>query len=273
MKLSTRYLSGLLWLLALALIVGCAKKPPACSAPETRSLIQQITVSNAEKIELIGTEPVLLWGDPQGIAKAFFAALKVEVSNVVLDGYDADARRNACRGDLKITTAAGTELSRPISYRVQLTEDQSDNNFIVTIEAFKPLVDAVALDLAKHFRERRFVGEWPGTYSCDGIDNATEGAQGPFSMPVTAVVGGDLRPTLERTTVGGGVETLKGLITDEGVWLRGSGRNTPDDAWSVEFAGKIEGLAYNGRGLIKAPNGLILRTCKLTLALPDRSKS
>lgn len=269
--LSIRILAGLMVLAAL-MMAGCAKKPPACSAPETQSLIRQITVSNAEQLKRIGYEPVLLWGDPQGIAQAFFSALKVEVSNVVLDGYDADAKRNACRGDLKITTAAGTVLSRPISYTVQLTEDQSENNFIVAIEEFKPLINAVSQDLAEYFRERRFVGEWPGTYACDGIDNDADGPRGPFSMRVTAVVGADLRPQLERTTVGGGVESLKGLIADDKVWLRGTGRNTPDDAWSVEFTGKIEGMTYNANGLIKAPNGLVLRTCKLALTLPDGSR-
>ena len=266
-----RNFMGLLALtLTMVILSGCAKKPPACSAPETIGLIKEITVSNAQKITLIAPgEPVLLWGDPQGIAQAFFQAIQVEVANVVLDKYDADAKRNACRGDLKITTGEGTELSRAISYTVQLTEDQRNNNFVVAIEAFKPLTDAVAHDLATYFRAKRFVGEWSGTYSCDGVDNDTEGPRGPFSMPVTAVVGPDMRPKLERTTVGGGVESLKGLIADDRVWLRGSGRNSPDDTWTTEFSGKIEGMSYAAQGFIKAPNGMILRTCKLALALPD----
>jgi hypothetical protein len=258
------------WLTALALVsaavlAGCAKKPPGCADPETLKTINSIVVDNVKglmpKFSDHQTDD-----DPQNIKDGYYRSLKTEVVNIVSDGYNEQARKNSCRGSLSVSTVTGGRFSRDIVYSTQRTEDK-DGGFLVEVQAFQPFVDAVAGDLTTHYFDKRYKGEWKGEYRCAGIDDAKDGLQGPFRMPVTMVVNEGMEAALERTTKGGGVESLSGRA-GQVITLRGEGRNSPDDIWSTAFQGKVQGLDFAAQGEIGTGNR-VLRQCRLTLKLPS----
>lgn len=196
-----------------------------------------------------------------------------------LDGLRADAeqcrqrleelkaKKNSCRASMAVSTAAGETLSRDLVYTTQKTEDKS-GGFVVEVLDVQPFVMGLVSDLTQHYLTKRFVGEWKGDYKCEGIDGATDGQQGPYSMPVALVVDANFKAKLERTTKGGGIEILSG---DAGyhMRLRGEGKNSPDDTWRTEFDGQVQGFSYEAKGQVSTPEGQVLRQCQLKLALPS----
>ena len=252
---------------AAALLVGCAKKPPGCADQKVAETIQQIAVNEAKKIAprtSLGNK--MLADDVGGWVARFFSSVKVELTNVVQDGYSADARKFSCRGTLSITSASDTKLSRDVTFYSQATADDS-GNFLVQVEDFafgQPLFAG----MAQYVFLKRTNGTWPGTYACDGLEGSDNPLAGPFSMPVSMEVQ-DGAAKLERTTKAGGVETLTGKANLESITLRGEGRNTPEDTWQTVIWGDIKGSTWTAQGEIKTPEGRLLRRCTVTLNMPN----
>lgn len=245
---------------ALAL-AACAKKPPACSDAEVAQTIASIIADNT-----IGQDPTFS-DDPQKIQEGYFQALKHDITNVVSDGYNEQAKKYSCRGRLSVSTITGETLSSNIVYSTQRTEGKG-SDFLVEIEGFQPFLMAVMSDMNGYYLQKRYAGEWPGTYSCTGIDGAQEEPLGPFSMPVALIVNKDMNAVLERTTLGGGVERLSGHIQPY-IRLRGKGKNSSDDTWQTEFEGRVKGMEFTATGKIEAPGRGVLRQCTLKLKLPS----
>jgi hypothetical protein len=252
-------------LAAAAMVAGCAKKPPECADPQTVETIHQIAIDNTKEVISRSAVADAFRDDPAKLQEAYYRGVKAQLVNVVSDGYNEQARMNSCRGKLTVTTVAGQEFSREVTYSTQLTQDK-DGGFLVRVEAFAPFVNALAKDLTTYYSERRYTGEWHGTYSCGGIDGAAEGPQGPFTMPVTVVVNDQSEAKLERTTRGGGVETLSGRVMGW-VQLRGGGRNSPDDTWQTYLEGEVTGLQLAAKGRIETMQGRPLRECAVNLRL------
>lgn len=208
----------------------------------------------------------LLNDDPQDIKGAYFKELKLELGNIVSDGYNEQARKNSCRAHLTIVTASGRQLSRDVKFTTQVSESK-DQDYVLEVQEFHAFVDAVTNDMADHYAAKRLQGEWQGTYACGGIDGAASGPQGPYEMPVAVSVDGQYNAKLERTTRGGGVEVLQGQMsqfTGE-LELAGRGQNSPDDIWNTRFKGKVAGLGLLAAGQVSTPEGRVLRQCKLEL--------
>ena len=259
------------WLAALAiaatLLAGCAKKPPGCGDAETFQTIHSMVVNNVKaSMPPPAGAAFLQADDPEKIQEGYFSTLKVEIVNVVSDGYIDQARKFTCRGSLTISTASGEKLSRDIVYSTQRTEDK-DGGFLVEVQAFQPFVVAVNSDLAMYYYTKRLKGEWKGDYSCAGIDGAADGPQGPFTMPVVMVVDEKLEAKLERTTKGGGIEILSGRAGQK-IELVGRGQNSPDDTWRAAFLGKVQGMEFQARGEIVTLDNRLLRQCTLQLKAP-----
>ena len=267
-KTIARRLGALLTVATLALLQGCAQKPPACGDAETVQTIQRLLIEHTQELmpQALGGSPVVK-DDPNKVQEAYYAALKVVLSNVVSDGYNEQAKKNSCRASMAVSTAAGETLSRDLVYTTQKTEDKS-GGFVVEVLDVQPFVMGLVNDLTQHYLTKRLVGEWKGDYKCDGIDGATDGPQGPYSMPVALVVDANFKAKLERTTKGGGIEILGG---DAGyhLRLRGEGKNSPDDTWRTEFDGQVQGLNYEAKGQVSTPEGQVLRQCQLKLTLPS----
>jgi hypothetical protein len=248
-------------LMPLALLSACSK-PPGCADPETLETMKSIVTDNVKTAMPQLLKAAVLADDPKKIQDAYYQNLRVEVVNVVSDGYNEKAKKNTCKGNMSITSLTGT-LSRAVSYSTQKTEDK-DGGFLVEIAEFQPTITEVAADLRNHYLLTRYSGNWSGPYVCDGIEGATDGARGPFTMPVTLVVDAHLNAKLERTTKGGGIEVLTGSFGPT-VELTGQGKNSPDDTWVTRFDGKVNGLVFTAKGDIMLDENRPLRSCTLNL--------
>ncbi len=250
----------LLPLVAATMLTGCGK-PPGCSDSATVEAITDMMLEASKP----GFDK-LVSDDPRGIMAGYIKSLRVSLSEVVSAGYNADAKLNVCRATLTVNTASGEPITRTTDYAVQKTEDKP--GFIVNVQNPIPFFTRIDTDAFFFYSRQRFQGEWPGTYSCSGIDGAADGPQGPFSMPVTMVVDKNMNTKIERTTKGGGVEVMTGKVGSGGGGMAGEGRNSPDDTWQVGFKGEVHGMDFTAQGQIKSGTEL-LRMCTLQLKLPS----
>jgi hypothetical protein len=255
--------------LTAIVLTGCAKKPPECSDPDVLKTIQSMLVSNAKETlqtmsPYTGNE-TRFQDDPTKIQDSYYQGMNIEVVNIVSDGYNEQAKKNSCKGKLSVSLVSGKKLSRAIEYSTQRTEDK-DGNFVVEVQEFAPFIQGVASDLHFYYYVKRYTGEWTGNYSCAGISGAQSSSQGPFSMPVALVVSETSDAKLERTTLGGGSESLIGTV-GEVVKLVGSGQNSPEHSWRTSFEGTVKGTTLTAKGEIRspAPESQLLRTCELNL--------
>lgn len=122
---------------------------------------------------------------------------------------------------------------------------------------------------------RMVAGQWVGTYKCDGLEGAAEGARGPYEQNVSAQIMRDSKKyssysfALDRVTLSGGVEKLKGSFESSAAkrWgVAGIGRNSADDFWYTEFQMGFDSGKLNGDGLIKSESGEIYRACSINLS-------
>jgi hypothetical protein len=263
----TKTATQLTLIVGLAVLAGCAKKPPECGADDTVALARQVIIDNARKVPLLrqyleNAESV----DPDKLIEQYLGSVKVALTSITSDGYDANARRYSCHAQMAVK-AEGLDLSGPVDYTTQLTEDK-DGGWVIQMNNVAPASTNVGVDAAAYFSTHRFAGTWSGNYACAGLDGQTSGPQGPFSMPVTATIDSGNSVTLERTTAGGGFESLKGEVNlaSGGVRLQGEGANSPDDQWKVFYSGKITGTTLHAQGRIQDKNGdAVRRICTLTL--------
>jgi hypothetical protein len=266
------------WVVSL-LLVGCSAKPPGCADPETLKTMRSLVVEDTTKV--LAKQAA---DDPEQWVAKFTDALTVELSGIVSDGYKEDAKKQFCRATMKLQAIDGAKMEVPVVYSTQRTEDQK-GAFLMEVQDFAPIVSATGAAGRKFYEESRWTGSWTGTYACGGLGGATDGPQGPFSMPVTMTVEGT-SAKLERTTVGGGIEQLEGRFDtmgfDEPFLLQGTGQNSPDDTWRTRFVGKASGLQLTADGFIRvaAPTGAAgadggppaVRKCRLELALQPKQR-
>ena len=258
----------------LPMLGACNKKPPACADEQTVKTAKNILVGEAAK--LLDAFP----DDPDGLIKKFIAGLKVEITEVVNEGYKEDAKKQLCQGKITVTTIEEQKAEQKMAYATQTTEDK-DGGFLLEIEGAAPLSDGMQESAARYYLKNRWAGVWSGTYACSGLDGPTEPHQGAFSQPVSlvvdgstritrrnnngVVVGGETEAMLERTTQGGGIEKLTGVFGAGGLRLSGRGENTPDDQWETSFEGKVNGKNAVADGVIRLRTGMVLRQCHLEL--------
>ena len=84
----------------LAVSAGCSSKPPGCADAETVKTIKDLVVEHTVKYVASYKASE---NDPGGLVQKFYDALKVEVSGIVSEGYKADAKKQLCKGTMKIT--------------------------------------------------------------------------------------------------------------------------------------------------------------------------
>lgn len=259
--------------LVLAALVGCGQKPPACADPQMLRMTNQIFVQEAQKVTAS-----LANDDPRGILARFFAGTSVSLANVVDNGYQGDTKRQSCGASARLRLPDGRVIEAPISYTAQLMVDKPDQ-FVLSVENADAHVEQLTHAAVTAYRLERWTGEWKGTYSCGGINGISEpGARGPFTMPVSmAVANPDASETpvalLERTTEGGGHETLEGVMMKNKFLLDGEGVSGSDDAWRASFTLKVNGLEAVGDGKITLSGTGSLRECRMNLLLQPRASA
>ena len=248
-----------------AMLVGCGNKPPGCADPQTLEVAKTLVVENTDKS--LANQNTFA-DDPDGWMKKFYAGLKVEITGIVSEGYKQDAKKQLCKGTMKITTVTGRILERSVEYSTQKMEDQKDG-FLMEIQDFVSFTQGTSNEARKYYDANRWTGDWNGTYACSGVNGAADGPQGPYLLPVTMTIqGSDAK--LERTTRGGGTEILKGqidsIMAQRPFKLYGEGQNSPEDKWNTNFAGMVRGKRFVADGAITV-RGETLRQCKLDLTL------
>ena len=264
MQINSRILPAFV-LVAAALLVGCAKKPPGCADPQTAEVIRSLLLTEVQRGFTMRGETSVLEDDPRGIAKAFMDSVKIAIVNPVSDGYDEGARKFSCRSELKLTSLGGEATVQNVSYSVQATADDSGNFMVEMSRAI--LQGELSTLMRSYLFDTRINGTWTGEYACGALEGSDNPLAGPFTMPVSMVVQqGEAK--LERTTKAGGVETLTGKADLRSITLRGEGRNTPEDTWQTAIWGEIKGSAWTAQGEIKTPDGRLLRRCTVTLNMP-----
>ena len=244
-------------------LMACSSKPPGCSDEQTLKTAKDLLLENIGKIVTGDKKP----DDPDGWLQKFYDGMKVQITNVVSDGYKEDAKKQLCKGTMTITSVTGEVAEREVEYSTQKTEDKAAGNFLLEIQNAQPFVMNMAGHAINYYQANRWAGTWNGTYSCSGLKGATDGPQGPFSLPVSMVAEGD-KVKLERTTRVGGFEKLAGNFGfNASLRLEGTGENTPEDRWNTSFTGTAEGKKVTADGAIRLQDGSVLRQCQLELTL------
>lgn len=246
----------------LILLSACSSKPPGCADPETVKLFQTILTDNILKgVAAISPEQ----SDPNGLIAGRLKALKIELTAIANEGYNADAKKQSCRATLKLSGITDNVVEQPVTYITQKTESKGED-FLLEINEIQPVIDALSINVSSYYFSHRWSGEWKGTYSCLGINGATDGLQGPFDASVVLKVplGGSAEGILERVTKTGGVEKLFARMGNQ-VTLSGTGKNTPDDEWTVHFEGTIADKILKAQGQIEVKESNISRQCTLEL--------
>ncbi len=252
-------------LLALAIVLaGCSNKPPGCADPEIVTTAKSLL---AGKLADRNNSDI---DDPDGQLPTFFDRLKLRFINVVDDGYDSQTKKQLCKATMQVAYDGGGGIERQVAYSTQRTVDDK-NNFILEMSEGQLLATAVQHEAMKYYNERRWTGEWHGEYSCSGVAGATEGPQGPYTVPVVmTVLVNDA--SLERTTVGGGFEKLNGQLMRGVFKLSGEGANSPEDQWKTYFHGEPKNGVVEAKGAITLPDGQQVRRCTLALQQAPRQK-
>ncbi len=132
---------------AAVLLSACSSKPPSCGDEQTVQVIRSIAVDNAKKIIAPWAS---MYPDAEKAQETYFQSLKAELSNVVSEGYNSDAKKYTCNAKLSFTTIKGEKLSHDIAYITQKTEDKE--GFVVQVAAFNPVAMAIAGDFISQYR-------------------------------------------------------------------------------------------------------------------------
>ena len=250
-------------MLAAVISLGaCSDKPPGCADDETRQTMKELIVNEAKKIAPGSAD------DPSGLIDKFMEGVQVELSGIVDDGYHADAKKQSCKATMKVTVPGGQPLEEDIAYTTQRTVDDR-SKFLLQVENIDPLSLQLGGAAHAYYDANRWAGTYSGTYACTGVGGATNGPDGPYSVPIAMSVrpSQDGHPSvanIERTLAGGGYEKLAGTA-GEYFDLNGAGRDSSNHDWTATFHGTIHGNVASGTGFSREPDGPIQRNCKLEL--------
>lgn len=265
---------------AILILGGCSTKPPECGDSDTRADIKKIIVTAIEGNH--SKNPAR--DDPDGVLKKFTDSLKVEISDVVSEGYDEGAKKFSCRGELKVTMIGGETASREIAYSTQRTES-SDKKFITRVSGFDEFIYFSARHADNYYISSRWAGTWNGALSCQGIDGATSGGVGPFQTPVTMKIEGNAA-TMDLDIQGGYQQSFRGRLENVAgimkvpafldLYPHVNGASSTGPRLMRFKRGGFGGDVFEAAGETRTSRGVLQRSCKLELkrggALPSTQK-
>lgn len=173
------------WIGVIAVLIaltGCSQKPPGCADPEVHETIRHL-------LKQEGPHGV---ADKDPIAAEILEQTKLTFTNVVSEGYQADAKKQLCRATLEIQDPDGKNIVNPVVYTTQLTVDKPGEFLVAVDEADVHRVN-VSGGLADTAFKRRWSGNWSGDLVCEA--SSRSGAPNPeaFTERISAVIqGGDV---------------------------------------------------------------------------------
>lgn len=142
-------------LAATALLAGCGGKPPGCADSAVTDLIKEMLIEDTST--QLATALKTVTADQKtkvtAIVKEYFNGLKVEMTDVVNDGYNADAKKYRCAGKLSVTTPLDTYKVNT-EYTTQKTED-SRSGFLLQVGQYRPMYNTIDVDLGAYMTKTR----------------------------------------------------------------------------------------------------------------------
>ncbi|MGJ7610665.1 MULTISPECIES: hypothetical protein [unclassified Variovorax] len=136
---------------SLFLLVGCSSKPPDCASQQAASVARTILSDEFIKAATQAFSDPLEAIEPADVARMkseierYGQALKVDIHDVVQNGYDGDAHKFSCSGKLTITAPTSSTFARGTDYSIQSTADGKDT-FVVKVAGVDPFVDSLEHD-------------------------------------------------------------------------------------------------------------------------------
>lgn len=122
--------------LVIALLNACSSKPPGCADAETVNLARTIILDRWKAVALSYMSSFNM--TEQEVAR-YNDGLKLEIHDIVSDGYNADAKRHSCTGVFAFTTVNGQTLSASRSFTSQATAE-GGGKFVVQVTGGESLV-------------------------------------------------------------------------------------------------------------------------------------
>jgi hypothetical protein len=250
------------WIGLIAVLIGltgCSQKPPGCADPEVQTTMRQLLLGERE--------PGAGSSDP--VAVEVLKEIKLSLTNVVSEGYQADARKQSCRATLSVELPGGKSIAPDVVYATQLTVDK-EGSFLLTVENAAMLQLALTGGLPKIISERRWGGEWQGEMSCTASTRPGMPQPEAFTERFKAVVKeGGLSAHLSGRE---GISLASGGISDSEpeTFLDSDGRegqpgHTRLMVWLKPNGASLTGKAeYVDMGLVKT--GDIIRRCTVSMA-------
>jgi len=108
--------------ISVFLLTACSSKPPGCADEQTVGLAKEIILDRWKLTTGFGHQDLY-----SPYLAVYTNGLKVEVRNIVSDGYNAEARKHACTGEMVLTTVRGTSISASHEFTSQATADGKQN--------------------------------------------------------------------------------------------------------------------------------------------------
>ena len=134
---------------------GCGQRPPDCTSPQTVSVVQQVVKQEIQRTTLL----VATRGVPQdlrpyweGVVSRYVDGLKVEVSEIVSNGYDANAKKHSCEGKISLTTLTSDSAQLRSTFTSQATA-KGNGEFLVGVDQAGTFARAVVDDFVGFARE------------------------------------------------------------------------------------------------------------------------
>jgi len=251
------------WIGLIAVLIGltgCSQKPPGCADAEVQSTMREM---------LVQPIPSAFPGiDPADIAE-LSKEVRLSLTNVVSEGYQADAQKQRCRATLEIQHPDGKKSTPEVVYATQLTVDKP-GSFMLTVENAAALQAVATSNLPFILSERKWTGQWIGDLVCSASSRPGVPDAGAFTERITA----DMKAGKVKVRLPGreGITLVTGSIDimDTTLHLSSDGREGQPTHTDLRFTLKPQGalLAGNVEYVDKRWEtiGQVIRRCTVSLA-------
>lgn len=128
--------------MSAALLTACSSKPPGCADEETLKLIKSAYIERWMKVSANMVRDFKM--SPEETDR-YNKSLKLDVRDIVSNGYNADARKHSCQGILVFTTLSGASFSLPRAFTSQGAAE-GGGKFLVQVEGVDSVFDVLAPD-------------------------------------------------------------------------------------------------------------------------------
>jgi hypothetical protein len=128
--------------ISVAFLTACSSKPPGCADKETIDTARAIILDRWKVVFEATYRHMFNLTDEQ--VAAFNGGLKLEIRDIVSDGYNADAKKYSCNGVFAYQTIVGKTYSASRRFTSQAIVE-GGGKFVVEVEDGESLVNEVSV--------------------------------------------------------------------------------------------------------------------------------